>query len=55
VAKQKDLPEMLRKFAGDAERRKAIGEAAARAVLDRKGIAAKCVDMMLERGFLPEN
>jgi len=55
VARETDLPGMLRKFAGDPERRKAIGEAAARAVSDRKGIAAKCVDMMLERGFLPED
>jgi 3-deoxy-D-manno-octulosonic-acid transferase len=53
LAREKDLPGMLRKFAADAERRSAIGEASARAVLDRKGIAARCVDMMLERGFLP--
>lgn len=54
LAREKDLPGMLRKFAGDAERRKAIGMASAKAVSDRKGIAARCVDMMLERGFLPE-
>jgi 3-deoxy-D-manno-octulosonic-acid transferase len=55
VAKEKELPGMLKKFADDADRREAIGEAAATAVSDRKGIAAKCVDMMLERGFLPED
>jgi 3-deoxy-D-manno-octulosonic-acid transferase len=54
LARERDLPGMLRKFAGDTERRKTIGEASARAVTDRKGIAARCVDMMLERGFLPE-
>jgi 3-deoxy-D-manno-octulosonic-acid transferase len=54
LAREKDLPGMLSKFAGDRDRRIAIGRAAAGAVSDRKGIAARCVDMMLERGLLPE-
>jgi 3-deoxy-D-manno-octulosonic-acid transferase len=55
LVKLKDLPGMLSRFADDTGGRKKIGEAAVKAVLERKGIAAKCVEMMLERGFLSEH
>ncbi len=54
AVKAKDLPDLLGKLASDAGRRTEVGHAAARAVRDRRGIAAKCVDMMAERGLLPE-
>lgn len=54
ISKEKDLAGLLGRLAADPERRAAVGEAAARAVRDRRGIAAKCVDMMAERGLLPE-
>jgi len=55
VARENELPEMLRNLSGDAELRSKVGEAAAQAVWDRRGIAARCVDMMVERGLVPEN
>jgi 3-deoxy-D-manno-octulosonic-acid transferase len=44
-------PEVARVLAED-EIRRSMGEAAARAVRDRKGIAAGCVREMMERGLL---
>jgi 3-deoxy-D-manno-octulosonic-acid transferase len=55
IARERKLPELLRRLADDPQRRQTVGEGAARAVQERRGIASRCVDMMAERGMLPES
>jgi 3-deoxy-D-manno-octulosonic-acid transferase len=54
VVERDSLAETLAGLLADPGRRKIIGDAAARAVMERKGIAARCVALMIERGVLPE-
>jgi 3-deoxy-D-manno-octulosonic-acid transferase len=53
VTDEDSLSGLLREFMGDGSRRLRIGEAAMDAVRERRGIAAKCVDIMAANGLLP--
>jgi 3-deoxy-D-manno-octulosonic-acid transferase len=53
VVGEGDLGDKIVDLLGDRSRRSEIGRAAVRAVEEKKGIAAKCVEAMVRRNLLP--
>jgi 3-deoxy-D-manno-octulosonic-acid transferase len=53
VTDESGLADLLSMLARNRAEREKIGERAIHAVRHRKGIAARCVDTMADRGLLP--
>lgn len=53
IAREEDLARLLEEILSDRQRRDEMGRGAAAAVEAKKGIARKCVEIMVERNLLP--